>query len=327
MRRALDVADSLLARAESVDEGWLEPIVLRGWVAHDRARSRATTAGQIQWYERAVAHADRALRRDPQHAAALELRGRMRYRLRELSDAAEAERLLELATADLRAAVAVDSSRALAWITLSDLMRQTGRFVEADRAAKRALKADAFLREAEFVVYQLYQTQLELEDLAAADDWCAEARRRFPETYWPWSCGIFLMALPGGPSPDLEKLSAYFESFERAVPSARRDLFRPLVRMHLAAVLARAGRTDSARAVMSAARGEAEAAEPPDPLRRVLYQEAYVRLLLGEPDSALVLLGQYLELNPQRRGYIAEDWLWRSLRNEPRFEALVRTGG
>ncbi|MGH7544601.1 MAG: TPR end-of-group domain-containing protein, partial [Gemmatimonadota bacterium] len=247
---------------------------------------------------------------------------------RELSDASsEADRLLELATADLRAAVAVDSSRALAWITLSDLMRLTGRFVEADRAAKRALRADAFLREAESVVFQLHQTSLELEDLTAADYWCAEARRRFAGTYWPWSCGIFMMALPGGPSPDVEKAGAYLESFERTVPSARRDLFLPLVRMHVAAVLARAGRTDSARAMMNAARAEADAAEPPDPLRRVLYPEAYVRLLLGEPDSALALLERYLEFNPQRRSYIAEDWLWRSLRNDPRFQGLVHTGG
>ncbi|MGH7545322.1 MAG: hypothetical protein ACREKI_03980, partial [Gemmatimonadota bacterium] len=63
MRRALDAADSLLARAESVDPDWLEPMVLRGWVAYNRARSRTTTAGKIQWYERALEHADRALRR------------------------------------------------------------------------------------------------------------------------------------------------------------------------------------------------------------------------------------------------------------------------
>lgn len=324
--RLLDEADALLAAAEALDEHWVEPIVLRGRVAYGRATSAKGATPRVPakpWLARAIAHANRALQRDPRNAAALELRGLMRYHLREQSDSAEASRLLTLAESDLREAVALDPYRALAWITLSDLLRVRARFVEANGAAKRALEADPFLKEAEFVIFNLYQTSLELEDLSAASYWCGEARAKFPEAYWPWSCAIFLMALPGGLSPDLKKAGVYFESFERRVPPARRDLFVPAVRMYFAAVLARAGRTDSARALMHAAREEAEAATSPDPLKRLLYYEAYIRLLLGEPDNALALLAEFLKVNPQRRDYIAKDWLWRSLRGDPRFQALV----
>ncbi len=47
---------------------------------------------------------------------------------------------------------------------------------------------------------------------------------------------------------------------------------------------------------------------------------------LGEPDEAVRLLGLFLEANPGRRSYIAEDWWWELLRGEPKFQAMVAGG-
>ena len=56
------------------------------------------------------------------------------------------------------------------------------------------------------------------------------------------------------------------------------------------------------------------------------YYEAHTRLRMGERAAALDLLGSFLERVPHRRGYIAKDWWWTPLRDEPRFQALVRDG-
>ncbi|NIV73442.1 MAG: hypothetical protein GWN37_01000, partial [Gammaproteobacteria bacterium] len=50
-----------------------------------------------------------------------------------------------------------------------------------------------------------------------------------------------------------------------------------------------------------------------------------VRLLLGERDEALDLLSAFLEAIPQRREYIASDWMFQDLWDDPRFKELVGT--
>ena len=83
-------------------------------------------------------------------------------------------------------------------------------------------------------------------------------------------------------------------------------------------MLARAGRTDSARAVI----GRSRAAAPNDP--EMDYNEAVARTLLGERARALSLLGSYLKAMPQVRDYLGADPAFRGLRDDPRFQALIR---
>jgi hypothetical protein len=85
--------------------------------------------------------------------------------------------------------------------------------------------------------------------------------------------------------------------------------------MQVAKVLARAGMRDSARAVITLARG----ASTPDWLS---YDEAHARLLLGERDHALHLLGISLRSSPDT-AYLARDWWFDGLHDDPRFKALV----
>jgi hypothetical protein len=91
--------------------------------------------------------------------------------------------------------------------------------------------------------------------------------------------------------------------------------------MVAARVLARAGRGDSARAVVRRVR-EAAGSDP-TLVVPLLYDRAYVHLLLGERDSAVLVLEEYLDSKPRMRGYLATDVQMRTLRDHPRFRTLV----
>ena len=53
------------------------------------------------------------------------------------------------------------------------------------------------------------------------------------------------------------------------------------------------------------------------------YDEAYVRLALGDRDRALALLHDYLAARPTFRTYIARDPLFARLHADPRFSAAL----
>ncbi|HEX5725181.1 MAG TPA: hypothetical protein VFX98_06925, partial [Longimicrobiaceae bacterium] len=76
-------------------------------------------------------------------------------------------------------------------------------------------------------------------------------------------------------------------------------------RMMVAAVLARAGLADSARAVSAGAHrlaaGDAELETS------LLWDEAYLRLLLGERGRAAALLERFVAARPSLRGYVARE--------------------
>jgi hypothetical protein len=55
----------------------------------------------------------------------------------------------------------------------------------------------------------------------------------------------------------------------------------------------------------------------------LLYDRAYVHLLLGERDSAVLVLEEWVDSKPRMRGYLAADVQMRGLRDHPRFRTLV----
>ncbi|MCH8970403.1 MAG: hypothetical protein IIA66_14950 [Planctomycetes bacterium] len=92
-------------------------------------------------------------------------------------------------------------------------------------------------------------------------------------------------------------------------------------RMLVGGVIARAGLSDSANSVLLSAR----AGHDIDPQGELLLYEARMRVLLGDNDEAIELLKQYVAANP---GHFARGrnltWWWRELRNDPRFQEIVR---
>ena len=314
--RLLARADSLLARAEAADPRWARPTVLRGWVAADLARLEGDARAPAA-FGAAAAHAARVLAREPGNARALELRGVATWRAVAASAGrpGQAERL-DGAERDLRAAVAAEPSLASAWSSLSQLLLYRGRFAEAELAARRALAEDAFLSDADDVLHRLLGGAMMLGDYDKAEELCAQGRRQFAGDWRFVECRLTLLRENQALSPDPALAWALVAELDRMDPPARARAegrgYTPLYRrMVAAAISARAGQADSARAVIARARAEAAG----DPALRVslAYDEAYVRLRLGEREAARRLLDEYVAARPTLRSFIARDPLFREL--------------
>jgi TolB-like protein len=323
---SLEEAEQLLAEAEALDPDWPEPVVLRGSVVSSIGIRRgseygayADSAGAV-----ALAHAERALARWPDNAEALSLRGGIRARMWEhAEDPGEAQRLRAGAEADLEAAVALDPGLARAWAALSRIRRQYGDFAAAKVAAERAYAVDAYLEEAALVLFNLCHISIELKEFAEGERWCAEGARRFPGDGYFIEPQLVLLASDIAVEPDVQRAETLLEALlDHFAPSEARSL-EPVYEMYRAAVLARAGFEDSARSVIRRAREDPTAGGNPS----LDYYEANARLRLGEPEQAIRRLASYLEASPGSRDYIAKDWWWEDLHDQPAFRALVEEEG
>jgi serine/threonine-protein kinase len=327
--RRLTGADSLLAQAESRDPRWISPIVKRGWLAYrqlDLIGSFDKTY-YANWIDTGMGHAARALELRPNDPDAFELRGTLQYwrwLLNLEPDQARASKLVANAETDLRAAVEGNPTAAFAWTLLSHLLMGQSQTAEAKLAALKAYEADPYLTSAKQTVWRLFQSSLDLEDRTEATHWCDEGRRRFPEYFRFTECQIWLFALKGVP-PDVPKAWQLLEEYERLSPPNQRVSQRLYGQMLVALALARAGLKDSARAVAVRSRGDAEI----DPTRDQALVESLVRIILEDKEEALRLLSTYIATNPQFRASLARDqtWWFQSIRDDPRYKALVGTGG
>jgi hypothetical protein len=86
-------------------------------------------------------------------------------------------------------------------------------------------------------------------------------------------------------------------------------------------VIARAGLKDSAAHVLTSVNDRPDI----DPTLDVTQTVAMYWALLGDKDKALKALARYLSANPARAvGFDDEhSWEWRSIHDDPRFQALV----
>ncbi len=317
-------ADSLLARAETPDPLWVEPVVQRGWIAHRQARLTRDRQDAAQLLGLALGHAERALRMAPRDPRALELRGTVRYTtwLLELSaDAAVQAGLLAGARQDLETATQADPSLAGAFSTLSHLYYQTEDVPAAVLAARKAYEEDAYLTVASDVLWRLFIGSYDLEQFAQAKRWCQEGGARFPRYYRFAECGLWLMTTDAA-EPDVGEAWRLYATLDTLAPAARKPYQMHQAAMIVGAVLARKGLADSARHVLVAARADSRV----DPKQELLPVEAFARTLLGEQGQAIELLKQYVAANPahmfKRGGDIS--WWWRDLRKDPRFSQLER---
>ena len=315
-------ADSMLALAEEVAPEWVEPTVRRGWLAFERSRW-AGVSGQDDaepWIETGMNHAQVALALESENADALQLRGKLRYWRWILDvepDPDEAQALFEGAESDLRQAISLDAGQAGAWDYLSHLLLNKDQVAEAKMAASRAYQADTYLRNADVILWRLFSTSYDLEDPSEAEHWCQELTRRFPGHQRAIECGLWYMTMDEAPAlPD--SAWALYEAYQRTLSPQTEEFFRRWAGMGVAAVLARAGLADSAVAVAERSRGDADL----DPIKDLVYLEAFVRTLTGEKEVALDLLSEYMAVAGQD-GSEVDHWWFDALREEPRFQTLV----
>jgi hypothetical protein len=117
---------------------------------------------------------------------------------------------------------------------------------------------------------------------------------------------------------DADSALAFAELFVQLTSPEFADFDRRWAGMATAAVLARAGLADSARALAVASRGDPDI----DPTKDLVYVESFVRALLGDHDEALDLLAEYLAFAGQDAAEI-DHWWFDPLRDEPRYRTLA----
>ncbi|MFW6192731.1 MAG: hypothetical protein ACOC83_04515 [Gemmatimonadota bacterium] len=309
-------ADALYREAEELDPEWPAPALGRGWLALERAALEGAdiTAMDADWLRRGIEHAERVLERQPETAAALELRGALRNALSRLPSVSDAGALQAAALEDLEAAVAQDADRARAWADLSDLYRRRGRWSAAREAAGMARNADAFLFHEVDYLRQAAHIALEVGEFEEALELARTGRLTFPRSQWPDALTLLVMATADAPPvpPD----SAWSVLARMEATSGREQ---PLGRLQVSAALARWGLGDSARSVLDRAIDDVSERNQ----TFATYYEANVRLHLGEKAETLKLLARYLETNPESRDYVAQDLWWEPLRQDSAFRALV----
>jgi serine/threonine-protein kinase len=316
--RAIARADSLLAAAADSAAAWTVPRVDRARLAASWAFYVGTITGESDTARAVLGRGHAALgpalgvdRPDP---AVIAARGRLdavHFLFSETQ--AEADSLAETAERDLRAALAADPDMPTAWSALSELLQMSGRFTEARQAARRAYEADPFMLEANQILQRLCATSLELNEIDEALAYCREGRRRFPQ-----DANFVVLQLYA--YPDIETAWTLVDTARRIQGATEIGTPEQLI---MAGLLATAGLRDSADHVL-----ERALTVPPDVLASdvVLYIHAWVRLQIGQSDSAIAILRRYLDLVPSRRAYISSDMAFRPLRDDPRFQELVDPG-
>jgi hypothetical protein len=304
-------ADSLLVRAEGLDPAWIEPTLARARIALEIGSAESLTRG--------LDLVGRALASHPDNAEALTVKGALQMALaRQAADSTRAAGLLVATERDLRIAVASDPSSARAWITLADLLyNDKWELSEAREAARRAYEEDVFLLEDDHFKW-LCEISIQLEDHDDAARWCEEGRRRFPSDVYLMMADLTRLASAGEADPEAGW------ALVREIGRQRNPEFNvPAAKMYMAAILARAGDADSARATALGAR-QGMAEEDRASLEPSMdYIEAYVQVLLRDERSALRLLRASFTGYPAYRAIAARDYWFESLEGDPRFESLV----
>jgi eukaryotic-like serine/threonine-protein kinase len=188
------------------------------------------------------------------------------------------------------------------------LYESQGRFGDAKNAAARALRADAYLEEADQVLIRLFQSSFEVGDDNEAGSWCDEVRKRMAGK-WPAAyCDLVLLAWSDNVNHDARKALHILENFGQHDRAELRAVMRPYLSIIAAGVVARAGEKGKAEQMLT----EARAAAPNDP--ELLTVEAAVRVQLGEYDTARRLLTNYLERNPSARPRLEQSRIFKPLR-------------
>ncbi|HKK28270.1 MAG TPA: hypothetical protein VKB18_09320 [Gemmatimonadota bacterium] len=319
-----DEADSLAARAALVDSTWAEVPVLRARVDYLRAKVVAQAGdfrGAVPWIEEGLAHVAEALAIDPNQARAMEWRGSLRY-LRYLlhlePDPDRQQALLDRAREDLQRAVELNPRLASGFATLSHLYTQTHETTSAVLAARRAFEEDAYLENADVIVWRIFWGSYNLGQFTQARHWCDIGRDRFPDQSDFATCELVLMTTPAG-QPDPSRAWSLVAKVDSLAPERKAEWEHLRAEILAGGVLARSGLADSARRVLVRARDGATT--DVDETRQLHLLEGYMRTLVGDTAAALDEIELWAVVNPGED--FTSGWWFDGLRGDPRFERIV----
>jgi TolB-like protein len=325
--RALIEAESLLVRAQRVDPAWSRPFADLAFVSRDRARLLSGDE-RASLLTRGLSHVTEALRRTPRDAAALEARGWLEWTAAmSLLGAGRDTSRLKDADSALREAVEIEPNRSSAWLALSYVQSVRGQAAAARISATRALEGNAFLANAEDVYFGLFASALTSDSMVAASRWCLQGRRVYPADARFLECELTLLRERGSSQADTAlawRLVSSLDSMDRESARESRTTYAPTYRRVVAAaVSAHAGDTARARAELRQAR-RAVAGQPSLQLD-LAFDEAYVRLALGEPGVAVQLLRSVIAARPLLERVVARAPLFRAVRDSFTESTASRT--
>jgi eukaryotic-like serine/threonine-protein kinase len=331
-RVAFEAGDSVLAAAEALDPKWSQPAAMRATLAYLRSRAVGGEPTLIRpLVEQGIAHADRALAIDANNADALEVRGTLRYwgyiTLPD-ADARRKEQTLRAAQADLERATQVNRGQAGAFATLAALYAQVPEKTTNDilLKAQQAFAADEFLASANLNFSRAFNATYDLGNTAAAQEWCTRYRARFPNEVRALRCELYLMSMPAAQNPDIARAWRLVDSI--VLRTSPRDSARTRLWMRILAAGAIARNApsnpalaDSAKRVVLASQGDAVI----DPARELPYFGSFVMVILGDGDTAMRLLREYIAGNPQAALRLRDDpgWWFRSIADRPDYRELT----
>ncbi|MEO6209707.1 MAG: hypothetical protein ABIQ10_06225, partial [Gemmatimonadaceae bacterium] len=324
--RAVQSGDTLLEQARALDPTWAAVLVLRGTLAYRASRFFGDDQTKAShWIDIGLAHADTALSLSPENADALELRGTLRYWRYLLGlepGATAAKQLLDGAQADLEQAVKINPAQAGAWGVLSSLLVNTDDVTGAKLAARRAYDQDAYLSNIDIIVWRLFTLSLDDAQFTEAAHWCEVGGKRFTTDPRFVECRLDLMGTKAV-TPDPAMAWKLADSVVKLTPESSQRFAAASTQLAVAAVIARAGLADSAKHVVTRASAPVEV----DPTRNLEYSRAFAWTLLGDKSAAIKSLAVYLSANPNAAvGFNSDNnWRWRSIADDPRFERLVVT--
>jgi TolB-like protein len=326
-------SDSLLEQAEAADRNWIDPALLRGDIAYSLAQLEDTKEGRVKWVQKGLDHAEAALKLDPASAKAQALRGTLRYAQWRLSlgtDPVARKSLLDEAQKDLEGAVQKDATLASAYATLSALYYDRQDVPTALSRARSAYAADAFLINADRILFRLFWASYDLAQFSEADKWCGEGGRRFPRDYNFTACRLWLQLNPNS-TPDIAEAWRLAARVDSLAPAKDKTFQSHLTQMLVGGIIGKSVRpkggvargplADSADAVIKRARADALT----DPGQELPGYEAVMRAQMGQTDEAISLLKRYVALNPDHSFEVGDNvhWWWRDLVNQPAFQSLM----
>jgi eukaryotic-like serine/threonine-protein kinase len=319
-RDLLEAADALLQQAQRADGSWAEPAVLRGHLAYRRARIAEGPDELVRLVELGLSRVAPALTLDPNQARALEVRGTLKYWLwlQGLEpEPARSDALFRAARADLERAVQMEPALASAHATLSHLYLNVPDMPAAVLAARRAYEEDAYLENADAVIWRLVASSYNLEQFVEMQRWCNVGRQRFPGHFRFVACQLQLMTTPAVP-PDIPHAWALLARLDSLAPANQATFERLRGELAIGGALARALSGRPARAVI----GRVHNALTPDtdPDRELIAAEAYTLTLLGDFERAMDLLKLHAAVH---RDATWDHWWWRELRSHPRWREQI----
>jgi serine/threonine-protein kinase len=321
---ALDVADSLLTEARRRDgESDLIPIELahiadlRAFFVEYLRQNLPNLPGALPdpgaERRRGVAELDRLIAKRHGPADAYQLRGSLKEGLYR---GLKTDSLLDRAIADFRVATELDRSSATAWKDLASAYLSAGLYADALLANQRASDADAFLLYGDELLRSRFDASLMADRADSAEAACRDGLSATPPDPLLADCEVQLWSRTRG---DRRLASAAWVRVDSLAAGAAGTVLTPLRHLFVAEILARAGLGDSADRVARRATAQA----PGMWQELLLPEEAYLRILRHDPDSALVLIAAAIRLDPSWRRIVRTAPWFRPLQADPRFGSAV----